>query len=180
MVEPVRLGFGPSIVILPVSALLPLKTVPEAIKKSSKYRQIAKSVKEIGIIEPLVVAPSKDQNGRYLLLDGHMRHAVLMEIAAPEVRCLLADDDEAYTYNKRINRLATVQEHFMIVRAIERGVSEEKLAKVLNLDIKGIKRRRVMLVGICPEVVELLKDKSVNSRTFEVLRKMKPMRQIEA
>ena len=37
-----------------------------------------------------------------------------------------------------------------------------------------------MLVGICPEVVELLKDKSVNSRTFEVLRKMKPMRQIEA
>ena len=43
----------------------------------------------------------------------------------------------------------------MIVRAIERGVSEEKLAKALTLDIKGIKRRRVMLVGICPEVVEV-------------------------
>jgi hypothetical protein len=68
----------------------------------------------------------------------------------------------------------------MIVRAIERGVSQEKLAKALNLDIKGIKRRRALLVGICPEVIELLKDKSVNSRTFEVLRKMKPMRQIEA
>ena len=37
-----------------------------------------------------------------------------------------------------------------------------------------------MLVGICPEVVDLLKDKSVNPDTFEVLRKMKPMRQIEA
>ena len=37
-----------------------------------------------------------------------------------------------------------------------------------------------MLVGICPEVVELLKDKSVNPERFEVLRKMKPMRQIEA
>jgi hypothetical protein len=100
-------------------------------------------------------------------------------MGATEVRCLIADDDEAYTYNKRINRLATIQEHLMIVRAIERGVSEEKLAKALNLDIKGIKRRRALLVGICPEVVELLKDKSVNSRTFEVLRKMKPMRQIE-
>jgi hypothetical protein len=68
----------------------------------------------------------------------------------------------------------------MIVRAVERGVSEEKLAKALNLDVRGIKRRRVLLVGICPEAVELLKDKSVNSRTFDILRKMKPMRQIEA
>ena len=68
----------------------------------------------------------------------------------------------------------------MIVRAIERGVSEDKLANALNLDVKAIKRRRTLLVGICPEVVELLKDKSVNPNTFEVLRKMKPMRQIEA
>jgi hypothetical protein len=101
-------------------------------------------------------------------------------MAAAEARCLVAADDEAYTYNKRINRLATVQEHFMIVRAIERGVSEEKLAKALDLDVRGIKRRRVLLVGICPEAIELLKDKSVNSRTFDILRKMKPMRQIEA
>jgi hypothetical protein len=105
---------------------------------------------------------------------------VLVANDATEVRCLIADDDEGYTYNKRINRLATIQEHLMIVRAVDRGVSEEKLAKALNLDIKSIKRRRALLVGICPEVVELLKDKSVNSRTFETLRKMKPMRQIEA
>jgi hypothetical protein len=109
-----------------------------------------------------------------------MRHSVLVANDATEVRCLIADDDEGYTYNKRINRLATIQEHLMIVRAIDRGVSEEKLAKALSLDIKSIRRRRALLVGICPEVVELLKDKSVNSRTFETLRKMKPMRQIEA
>jgi ParB-like chromosome segregation protein Spo0J len=163
-----------------LSTLLPLKTVPDAIRQSAKFKQIAKSVGEVGIIEPLVVARSKDHKRKYLLLDGHMRHAVLVTTDATEVRCLIADDDEGYTYNKRINRLATIQEHLMIVRAIERGVSQEKLAKALNLDIKGIKRRRALLVGICPEVIELLKDKSVNSRTFEVLRKMKPMRQIEA
>lgn len=180
MAEPVKVGFERTITTLPVSALLPLKTVPDAIRQSVKFKQIAKSVAEVGIIEPLVVARSKDQRGKYLLLDGHMRHAVLTGTGATEVRCLVAEDDEGYTYNKRINRLATVQEHLMIVRAIERGVSEEKLAKALNLDIKGIKRRRSLLVGICSEVVELLKDKSVNSRTFEVLRKMKLMRQIEA
>jgi ParB-like chromosome segregation protein Spo0J len=180
MVEPVKFGFGPSVVLLPLSVLLPLKVVPEATKRSSKYRQIAKSIGEVGIIEPLVVAPSTDHEGRYLLLDGHMRYAVLTDLAVPEVRCLLANDDEAYTYNKRVNRLATIQEHLMIVRAIERGVSEEKLAKALNLDIKSIRRRRTLLDGICPEIVEELKDKSVSAKTFEILRKMKPMRQIEA
>lgn len=180
MAEPVRVGFERAIATLPMSALLPLRTVPEAIRRSAKFKQIAQSVAEIGIIEPLVVARSKDHKGKYLLLDGHMRHAVLTDMATTEARCLIAADDEAYTYNKRINRLATVQEHFMIVRAVERGVSEEKLAKALNLDVRGIKRRRVLLVGICPEAIELLKDKSVNSRTFDILRKMKPMRQIEA
>ena len=33
---------------------------------------------------------------------------------------------------------------------------------------------------MCPEVAELLKDKSVDTTVFTLLRKMKPMRQIEA
>ena len=43
-----------------------------------------------------------------------------------------------------------------------------------------IKRRRSMLDGICAEVVDLLKDRNFSVQTMEVLRKMKPMRQIEA
>jgi ParB-like chromosome segregation protein Spo0J len=180
MAESVKIAFEHSVAVLPLSVILPLRTVPDEIKRSTKYKQIANSVREIGLIEPLVVATAREQAGRYLLLDGHMRYAALTDAAATEARCLIADDDEAYTYNKRINRLATVQEHFMVVKAIERGVSEEKLAKALSLDIKAIQRRRALLVGICPEVVELLKDKSINPTTFDVLRKMKPMRQIEA
>jgi hypothetical protein len=34
--------------------------------------------------------------------------------------CLIATDDEGYTYNNRINRLAIIQEHRMILKAIER------------------------------------------------------------
>lgn len=67
----------------------------------------------------------------------------------------------------------------MIVRALERGVSEEKLARALKVDVKGIKRRRNLLDGVTPEVVELLKDRAVNPVAFDVLRKMKPMRQVE-
>lgn len=176
----VRIAFEQRVTVLPLTVVLPLKAVPADLKDTAKYRQIARSIAEVGIIEPLVVARSPGEDGRYLLLDGHLRHAVLVDGGVTETRCLVANDDEAFTYNKRINRLATIQEHFMIVRAIERGVSEDKLAKTLNLDVKAIRRRRMMLFGICPEVIDLLKDRSLNPNTFEVLRKMKPMRQIEA
>jgi ParB-like chromosome segregation protein Spo0J len=180
MANQVAAAFEPQVLRLPMTALLPLRTVSPAVKASSKYRQIAASIASVGIIEPIVVARSKTHAGRYLLLDGHLRHAVLVESGATEASCLVATDDEAFTYNKRINRLAPIQEHMMIVRALERGVSDDRLAKALNLDVRGIKRRRTMLIGICPEVVDLLKDRPVNATIFGALRKMRPVRQIEA
>lgn len=179
MAAPVKVAFEKRIVLLPLSAILPLRSVSFALKQSEKYQRIAHSIHEVGVVEPLVVAPMRQGQKQHLLLDGHLRFAVLCEQGVAEARCLIADDDEGFTYNKRINRLATIQEHYMIVRALERGVSEEKLARALNLDVKGIKRRRSLLDGVCPEVIELLQDKTINPRTFDVLKKMKPMRQIE-
>ena len=180
MTDGVRMAFERRIVTLPLSAILPLRKVSETVMKSVRYRRIAASIAEVGIIEPIVVAPPQGGDARHILLDGHVRLAALVELSITEARCLVANDDEGFTYNKRVNRLATIQEHFMIVRAIDRGVSEEKLAKALNLDTDVIKRRRTLLEGICAEVVDILKDKTVNPVTFDILRKMKHMRQIEA
>jgi len=180
MPTPVKVAFERMIVSLPLSSILPLRAVPFSMKQTAKYLQIAHSMREVGIIEPLMVAAPRGGESQHLLLDGHMRHAILMDQGATEAPCIVADDDESFTYNKRINRLATIQEHYMIVRALERGVSEEKLARALNLDVRAIKRRRTLLDGVCPEVIELLKDKSINPRCFEALRKMKASRQLEA
>jgi ParB-like chromosome segregation protein Spo0J len=176
----VKIAFEKRIIVLPMSAILPLRQVTAAIKNTVMFKRIAKSVADVGIIEPLVVAPHPDDQERYLLLDGHIRLEVLIDRGDKSARCLISHDDEAFTFNKRINRLATVQEHFMILRALERGVPAEKLASALGLDIAIIKRRKTMLNGVCAEVVELLKAKSVNPTSFESLRKMKPTRQIEA
>ena len=68
----------------------------------------------------------------------------------------------------------------MIVRAVERGVPEEKIAQALSVDVAHIVRKRTLLEGICPESAELLKDKMVAIGVFNILRKMRPMRQIQA
>ena len=68
----------------------------------------------------------------------------------------------------------------MIMRALERGVSEQRIARALNVDVPRIRQKRRLLDGICSEVVELLKDKHLASAAIAQLKKMRPARQIEA
>ncbi len=158
----------------------PLYIVTPQKKASIKFKQIVASIHEIGLVEPIVVAPDKHEPNQYTLLDGHLRLEVLKDLGHVETQCLISTDDEAFTYNKRINRLATIPEHKMILRALSLGVPEERLASALNMNIKTIKEKRRLLDGICDEAAELLKDKQVALTSFQILKKMKPLRQIEA
>lgn len=177
---PVKLGFEETTVRVPIDAIMPLREVSAAVRKSIKYAQIAASIAEVGIIEPPAVARDADDRERFHLLDGHLRIAILRDQGETEVVCLVAIDDEAYTYNKRISRMATIQEHKMILNAVKKGVSEERLARALNVNIANIRMKRNLLVGICPEVADLLRDKHVPVNVFAELRFLKPVRQIEA
>src|SRR3546814_1449814 len=67
----------------------------------------------------------------------------------------------------------------MILKALEKGVSEERLALALNVNISSIRNKRRLLDGICDEVAKLLQDRMVPLNTFRELRKLRPMRQIE-
>lgn len=179
MTKPVKMAFNPDGVKITLDKILPLKKVKSSVKKTIKYRQISTSIREVGVIEHLVVYPQNGSAGNYMLLDGHLRFEVLKEIGQKEVFCLVSTDDEAFTYNHKVNRISPIQEHFMILRAIEKGVLEERIAKTLNVDIAKIRQKRNLLEGICSEVVEFLKDKHFSPNAIRVLKKMKPMRQIE-
>ena len=158
----------------------PLRDVPEKTRASAKYAQIAASIAEVGIIEPPVVVRDHTDPERYHLLDGHLRVDILRQRGDVEVVCLIATEDEAFTYNRRVSRIAIIQEHRMILNAIKKGVSEERLARALNVNISSIRTKRNLLVGICPEAADLLRDKHVPLNAFTELRRLKPMRQIVA
>ena len=180
MPPPKSPGFEANLRTIPIDAILPVKQLPVTVPKSQKYGQIAASIREVGLIEPPVVARAAGQDGSFILLDGHVRLHVLKEMGETTVTCLVATDDESFTYNKRISRLATIQEHKMILRAVERGVSEARIAAALNVNIALIRQKRTLLNGICPEAAELLKARHCPINSFRSLRKMKPLRQIQA
>jgi RepB plasmid partitioning protein/ParB-like nuclease domain len=179
MSDKVRLACGLEVLMVPLDKILPMRLLDDGVRKTVKYKCIEASVKELGLIEPLVVFPQPNSNGSYMLLDGHVRHMILKALGHPSAKCLISTDDEGFTYNHKVSRLTAIQEHFMVLRAIKSGVSETRIAKALDIDVAMIRQKRDLLDGICREAVELLKDCRATGNAFRELRKVKPMRQIE-
>jgi hypothetical protein len=100
--------------------------------QSGKYRAVLASIRAIGLVEPLVVHPNK----------GRERHATSSSMATCASRpsrelghttpSASFPDDDAFTYNDKVNRLSLIQEHRMIMKALEGGVTEEQIAKALE------------------------------------------------
>ena len=175
----VALGFLPKPLMISVDNILPSVKLDAGVAGTHKYRQIRDSIADIGLIEPLVVTAVDRKTAKHFMLDGHLRLQAMKEQGFTDIPCLVSTDDESYTYNNRINRLSTIQEHVMIRRAIDRGIPAAKLAKGLSINVTLLMKKSNLLEGICAEVVEILKDRNFSTAVAPVLRRMKPTRQVE-
>ena len=179
MPNKVRIGFERKAVVLPLKQILPIRQVQPNEKCFGKYRSMVASIREIGLVEPLTVFPNRGSSGSYLLLDGHLRLKALLELGKAEALCLIATEDDAFTYNARVNRIALIQEHKMIMKAIDGGAAESDIAKALDVDVAQIIRAKNLLEGIHPEAVQILKDKPITEQVLRVMKRVKMLRQIE-
>ncbi|MGO8835883.1 MAG: plasmid partitioning protein RepB C-terminal domain-containing protein [Limisphaerales bacterium] len=175
----VKLGFELRKIQLPLDVILPVRQVKDTEKHLKRYKTIRASLKEIGLVEPLVVYPQKGGRGKYVLLDGHLRYFALKELGQTVVDCIVATENECFTYNARISRLAPIQEHKMIVKAVNNGVSPDRIAAALNMTLRVVRAFMNLLDGIHEGAVDLLKDKNMSPKTIRLLKKVKEVRQIE-
>ena len=173
------LAFLPYPLSIPLDLILPSRKALAGILTTRKFLQIQASIKAVGLIEPLTVGPAEKKTGHRILLDGHLRLLALRTLEHTEAPCLESTDDESYTYNTRVNRLSSIQEHRMLCRAVEKGVTAQRLADALDLDISTITRKLNLLDGICAEAASLLKDQQFAADLGSILKKMKPLRQVE-
>lgn len=172
-----NLAFEPQRISLRIDQILPIRLVKKPHKAFSRYRTMVNTVRLHGIIEPLVVCRQK--SGSFLLLDGHLRLAAVKEIGLKSVDCIVATDDESFTYNAKINRISPVQEHRMIVQAIRNGVSSEKIASALNRTVDDVEAYTQLLDGIAQETIDIIKDRRISIGAIKILKRVTPVRQIE-
>ena len=74
---------------LPLSDILPVRQIKDPQRNIRRYRTILASIKEVGLVEPLMVFPQKNSGGKYLLLDGHLRLFALKELGETETDCIM-------------------------------------------------------------------------------------------
>ena len=177
MAKHVQIAFNPKGILIPIDKIVPLRPAGEG-KGGPIGRRITASIKMLGVIEPFIVY-KRPGKGDYLLLEGNVRLGILKELGQKEVFCLLATEDEGYTYNSKVNHISPIQEHFMILRTIESGVTEEQIAEALDINVATIRQKRDLLHGITQEVVTLLKGKRATAGAIRELKKVQPLRQIE-
>jgi hypothetical protein len=174
-----KLAFEMNEIRLLLTDILPTRLITDPASNIKRYKTIRASIKEVGMIEPLMVYPQKGTVGKYLLLDGHLRYFALKELGEKDAVCIIASDDECFTYNARVNRLNPIAEHKMIMKAVQNGVRPERIAAALNLTVNDVKSSMSLLDGIHEEAVEMLKDKTISPKAIWLLRKVTAVRQIE-
>jgi hypothetical protein len=173
-----KLGFEMKTIELPLEAILPIRKIKSP-HNLRRYQAIVKSIREVGTVEPLVVHPQKDKSGTFVLLDGHLRIFALKQLGKTVAECIVSNDDECFTYNARINRLPPIQCHKMIVKAIRNGVNPERIASALDMPLNVVRGLIELLDGITEGAANLLKDKNISEKAIRLLKKVKPLRQIE-
>jgi ParB/RepB/Spo0J family partition protein len=173
-----KLAFEMRKIELPLDAVLPVRNIKSP-HNLRRFRTIVASIREVGMIEPLMVHPQRDKPDRFVLLDGHLRHLALKQLGKTTVECIVATDDECFTYNARINRLPPIQCHKMIAKAVRNGVKVERIAAALDMSQNTVRGLVTLLDGISEEAADLLKEKNISPKTIRLLRKVTGLRQIE-
>ena len=174
-----KIGFELHKIRLSLDVILPTRKIKNPEKTITRYKTILASIKEVGVIEPLMVFPQKKVPGHYQLLDGHLRYHALKKLGINEVDCIVSREDELFTYNAHISRLSPIQEHGMIMKAVKNGLTPERIASALNLTIHRVRDAMNLLAGIHPETVEVIKEHQICQSAIRLLKKVKPLRQIE-
>jgi ParB-like chromosome segregation protein Spo0J len=170
-VNEMKLGFEMKTIELPLEAILPIRNIKSP-HNLRRYQAIVKSIREVGMIEPMVVHPQKDKSGTFLLLDGHLRRFALKQLGKTVAECIISNDDECFTYNARINRLPPIQCHKMIAKAIRNGVNPERIAGALDMPLNVVRGLIELLDGITDGAANLLKDKNISEKGIRLLKRL--------
>ena len=72
MKKEVKMAFKLEVIEVAIEQIQSSKLIKASVKRTAKYRKVLTSVKEVGIIEHLVVYQLKGGNKKYLLLELYL------------------------------------------------------------------------------------------------------------
>ena len=150
---------------------------PRHERKISKreYERIRASILAVGLIEPLLVFPEDDY---YIILNGHQRYRILLELGVETVPCIFAPEKESFTSNRMVNRLSPLQESRMIKKSLDE-LDEKTIAAALGIAHIAHRLNATLLKQLHPIIAAAFDAETINKACVLELSYVMPKRQEE-
>ena len=150
---------------------------PRHERKISKreYERIRASILAVGLIEPLLVFPEDDY---YIILNGHQRYRILLELGVETVPCIFAPEKESFTSNRMVNRLSPLQESRMIKKSLDE-LDEKTIATALGITHIAHRLNATLLKQLHPTIAAAFDAETINKACVLELSYVTPKRQEE-
>ena len=132
---------------LPIEAIVP----DPANRKVVLDAQFLASVRTHGVLQPLLVTPHADEEGRFHLVAGHRRLGAAAKVGLATVPALVRTLSEqeklelALVDNLQRQDLSPTEEAVAMARLVEFGMSAPKLAKRIGRSASYVRERLKLL-----------------------------------
>ena len=160
---------------LPISDLLSNKFQPRKLFDEDNLQDLTNSIKERGIIQPIIVRKSADQNSKYEIIAGERRWLAAQKAGLHEVPVVITDVDDlkslefAIVENVQRHDLNAIEEARGYQRLIQEfSYDQEKVAKFIGKSRSHI-ANFLRLLGLPDEVLKLIETKKLSPGHAKVL-----------
>ena len=165
----------PNVSKLPISDLVSSKFQPRKIFEKDSLKNLENSIKERGIIQPIIVRKSADQNSRYEIIAGERRWLAAQKAGLHEVPVVIIDADDlkslefAIVENVQRHDLSAIEEARGYQRLIEEfSYDQEKVAKFIGKSRSHI-ANFLRLLNLPVEVLKLVETKKISVGHAKIL-----------
>jgi ParB family chromosome partitioning protein len=160
---------------LPISSLLSNKFQPRKIFDEENLQDLANSIKERGIIQPIIVRKSAEQNSKYEIIAGERRWLAAQKAGLHEVPVVITDVNDlkslefAIVENVQRNDLNVIEEARGYQRLIEEfSYDQQKVAQFIGKSRSHI-ANFLRLLNLPMEVLKLVENKKLSAGHAKIL-----------
>jgi ParB family transcriptional regulator, chromosome partitioning protein len=168
--------------LLPIADIFPNPNQPRKDFDTEKLGELAASIRQYGVLEPIVVTPRGD---RYMIIGGERRYRASLiagKIDIP-VHIIEADDalveEMALLENIQRQDLNDIEEARAFHSLLDRGMSKEELTVKLGKQARYIDMR-ISLLNLLPEYQELTAKGKLNHNESYEMSRLNPEEQVIA
>ena len=158
-----------------ISSIIPNKNQPRKIFEKNALVELKNSIKERGIIQPLIVRKSVDQNNKFELIAGERRWQAAQSAGLHEVPVVIIEADNlkslefAIIENVQREDLNAIEEAESYKNLIENfGYDQEKVSKFIGKSRSHVSNS-LRLLTLPDKIVDMIKNEKISQGHAKIL-----------